>query len=431
VKILFISNTGESLPIVLRLKRAGVSAEVYIHQPDYRGNYAGIIRPVPFSRLKKAVLAAEMVVFDMSHINERKKHDYLLMKIFGVSGRCVFGPIADKLRNDMIVVGSSRFTEDIEFDRAKGSQVAEKIGLAIPETEEFESLHAGVKFLKGRNDQWVLKPNDNRDLDLTYVEKFAGELLAKMTGEYAARLGDSVKFILQKKVAGTEVSSEVWINKQGPVSFNHTIESKRLMDADLGPAIGSQSNTVIVRSGENKVLLRQQLGRMATLLKSEGYIGPCDVNCIIGDKPYFLEWTPRFGYDAIYCLLAMTNVKDFFTKQFDVEYSGTCAASERITIPPFPYCPPALLKRYARDVTITGGLRKDFWAQDVYMDGETLKCAGADGILGVVTGSGKTPDEAWGKVRHNINKLGICSYVQHRTDGLKVAQKRLSELKVA
>ena len=432
MKIVFISNTGESLPIVWRLKRAGVKAEVYIHQPDYRGSYAGLINSIPFGKLKKAVRDADTVVFDMSHKNERKKRDVMIMKIFGVTGSSVFGPIADKLRSDHLVIGSSRFTEEIEFDRGKGSKVAEKVGLVIPETVEFKSLRAGAKFLKGRRDMWVLKPNDNRELDLTYVEKFTGELHAKMTGEYASRLGDSIKFILQKKIEGTEVSSEVWINSKGPVSFNHTIESKRLMDADLGPAIGSQSNTVVAVNGDNKGLLRLQLGRMAALLKREGYIGPCDVNCIIASgKPYFLEWTPRFGYDALYCLLAMTNVKDFFTKQFEVEYSGPYAASERITIPPFPYCSTTLLKRYAKRVTIAGGLRKDFWAQDVYLDGDTLRCAGADGILGVVTGVGKTPAEAWGKVRHNINKLGVCSYVQYRTDGLAVANKRLAKIKVA
>lgn len=433
MKIMFISNSGESLPIVWRMKREGADVGIYIHSPQYRSNYNGIIPKISFGNLKKEIKKADIVIFDMSHPNERKKNDIALLRTFGLktSSPSVFGPMADKLRKDHKVIGVSTLTEELELDRGKGMDLAEKMGFAIPETQVFKSLKDGAKFLEGRKDLWVFKPENNQDLDLTYVEKFPGELNTKMLDEYSKRLPEKCDYILQKKIDGTEVSSEVWIAR-GPVSFNQTIENKRLMNSDLGPAIGSQSNTVTIGVHESIV---GPLTKMASYLKSNGYIGPCDANCIVkGGVPYFLEWTPRFGWDALYCLLTLMKGKltDFFTKDFKADYHEGFAASQRLSIPPYPYGTPQLRTLYAKDVSIMGRL-KDYpmlWSQDVY-ENNGLKCAGADGILGVVAARGKTLEEAWGRVSNAIKKVKVCSYAQYRTDGLNTARKRLEKLNAA
>ncbi|GAH74197.1 unnamed protein product, partial [marine sediment metagenome] len=265
----------------------------------------------------------------------------------------------DKLKKDVEVIGASAITEELELDRRKGLEIARKMGFAIPESHEFKTFKEGMNFLKGRKELWVFKPCDNKEF--TYVEKFPGELIARMQNDS----GDKCEYLLQKKIKGTEISTEVWIGKQGPKSFNHTIESKTLMDADLGQALGSQSSTVWIKSRDG--LLTAELTRMANYLSKEGYIGPCDANCIIADKPYFLEWTPRFGYDALYCLLSLVKGKlsDFFTKGFGVDFYDGYAASQRLSIPPYPYGTPKLRTLYAKDVSIMGGLKDYplFWAQ--------------------------------------------------------------------
>lgn len=428
--IVFMSNSGESLPIVWRMKREGADVDIYIHNPQYRNNYDGIMPKISFSGLKKTLRNADTVIFDITHPNEKSKQDIALLKTFGlkVGSKSVFGPLADKLQKDHKVIGASTITEELELDRKKGLELAQRIGFAIPEHHEFKSLKDGANFLKGKKDLWVFKPENNQDLDLTYVEKFAGELLTKILDEYSRRM-DKCDYLLQKKIEGTEVSTEVWVNSRGPVHFNQTIESKRLMDADLGPAIGSQSNTVYkIEDG----LLTELLTKMAAYLSKEGYIGPCDSNCIMADRPYFLEWSPRMGWDALYCLLSLVKGKlsDFFTKDFEVEFHNGFAASQRLSIPPYPYGTPKLRTLYAKDVSIMGKL-KDYplwWAQDVY---EGLKCAGADGILGVVSARGKSLEEAWGRVYNAIKKVKVCSYPQYRTDGLSVARKRLEKLNAA
>lgn len=416
------------------MKAEGADVGIYIHNPQYRRNYNGIMPKITFGNLKKEIKRAEVVIFDITRPNEKTKQDIALLKTFGlkVSLPSVFGPVANKLSKDHKVIGASAITEDLELDRHKGIELAEKMGFAIPEMQTFKKLKDGAKFLQGRKDLWVFKPQNNQDIDLTYVEKFAGELLTKIIEEYTQRVGD-IEFILQKKIDGTEVSSEVWI-AGGPVHYNQTIENKRLMDADLGPAIGSQSNTVWLKKDDNGVIVGP-LTKMANYLTANGYIGPCDANCIVkGGVPYFLEWTPRLGWDALYCLLTLIKGKitDFFVNDFKSDFHEGFAAGERLSIPPYPYGFSELRRMYARDVSIIGKLRDypRFWAEDVYDDGG-LKCAGADGILGVVAARGKTVEEAWGRVYNAIKKVKVCSYPQYRTDGLNKARKRIERLKVA
>lgn len=431
-----MSNSGESLPIIWRLRREGVDAGIYLHSPQYRHNYDGILPKISVKDLKKQLRKTDLVIFDITRPNERTKQDIILLKTFGLplTLGSVFGPVADKLRKDHKIIGASSLTEELELDRHKGIDLAEKMGFAIGEHHEFKSLKDGAKFLKGRSDLWVFKPENNQALDLTYVEKFPGEIVTKMLDEWLTRIGDKCDFVLQKKIEGAEVSSEVWIGQQGPRHFNHTLESKRLMAGNLGPAIGSQSNTVYI--GKDSGLLIDPLVKMAAYLKSKGYIGPCDANCIVkGSIPYFLEWSPRFGYDAIYCLLTLLkgSLSDFFLKDFKADFHNGYACSQRISIPPYPYALPSLRRTFAKDVSIMNQLERTpfCWFQDIYSDAGKLKCAGADGILGVVTARDENLEAAWGKVSSAIEKLKVCSYLQYRNDGFKEHSKRVRELKIA
>ena len=415
------------------MKRRGADVGIYIHNPQYRRNYRGIMPIIPFADLKKKLRSADLVIFDITHPNEKTKGDIALLKTFGISAGSptVFGPVADKLKKGHKVIGASAITEDLELDREKGMELAEKMGFAIPEMHSFKKLKEGAKFLESRKDLWVFKPQNNQDLDLTYVEKFPGELFTKIIEEYSQRIGDKCEFLLQKKINGAEVSTEVWI-AGGPVHMNQTFEDKRLMNADLGPAIGSQSNTVEFKAAG---VMLGPLTKMAMYLAGNGYSGPCDANCIIkGGVPYFLEWSPRFGWDALYCLLTLLkgSITKFFENDFQGDFHTGYAASQRLSIPPYPYGLSQLRTMYAKDVSILGELKEypHFWAQDVY-NGPALKCAGADGILGVVTGGGPTLAEAWGRVYNAIKKIKACSYVQYRTDGLERARKRIEKLKVA
>lgn len=428
--VIFMSNSGESLPIAWRLRREGAEVGIYIHSPQYRSNYTGILPKLSVKELRKQLRGTELVIFDITRPNERKKQDIILLKTFGLKSALpsVFGPVADKLKKDHRVIGASVVTEDLELDRRKGMELAKEMGFTVPEYHEFKKLKDGIKFLRDKQEMWVFKPNNNKEF--TYVENFAGELLTKMLNK---RISEC-EYILQKKIDGAEVSTEVWIGTQGPRHFNHTIESKTLMDANLGPAIGSQSNTIFIKNESG--LLTAPLTRMADYLKPKGYLGPCDANAIVRKgTAYFLEWTPRFGYDALYCLLTLLkgSLSDFFLKDFKADFHSGYAVSQRISIPPYPYANPGLRRILAKDTFIKNRLDRSpfFWAQDIYSDAGEIKCAGADGILGVVTARDKNLEAAWAKVYSAIKKLKIDSYLQYRVDAFKEHSKRIKELEVA
>jgi len=429
--IIFISNSGEALPLVLRLRREGVDAGIYIHHSQYKNNYNGILHKLSVKGLKKQLTKTDTVVFDISRPNERTKFDIILLKTFGLKSSLpsVFGPIADKLKKDHIVIGASALTEQLELDRHKGIELADKVGFAIPEYQRFGNLREGIKFLRDNKELWVFKPDDNQSF--TYVEKFAGDLLAKMS---SGKIPNG-KYILQRFIKGAEVSSEVWIGEKGPVHYNRTIEAKNLLTGNLGPQTGSQVNLVWAEKSTEAVAI-PELTKMAEIIHSWGYRGPCDVNCIISGKtPYFLEWTPRFGWDAFYCLTTLMkgSLSEFFKNDFAMNFHDGYAASVRLSVPPYPYSNPSLRSELAKDMIIDGSLDKmpAFWGQDIYLDDGKLKIAGADGIIGVVSARADKVEPAWSKVYSLVNKMKVGADLQYRTDGFSETRKRLEKLKVA
>lgn len=427
--ILFFSNSGESCPIAYRMQK-DEDVQVYIHSPQYRGVYHNMIPKCSLTDLRKTARRADLVIFDMVKANERTREDLALLKIFDVSAKSasIFGPVAAKISKDTEVIGASEVTEEWELDRKGGADLARAIGLDLPEVVKFERLSDAVKFLQdeGKEIRWVFKPDNNQDLDLTYVEKYPGELVQKLTHEWMERItSDKFPFLLEKYIEGVEISTEGWYNGTSFVHFNHTIEDKRLMNGNLGPATGSQSNVVWFKKGG---ILISELKKLGPKLNQAGYRGPVDINAIVTkDRIYFLEFTARFGYDALYGLLTLCqDVNKFFTKGFLGSWRPGFVASQRVTIPPYPYANRELLKELAKDVSITPTSK--LWMEDVYFDAEGCKCTGADGVIGVMTGYGTTLGEAISKMYQNIDKLRISSFLQYRTDGGRRAEKAMAKL---
>lgn len=423
--ILWISNSGEGLPIAHRLQNEGEKVRAYIHHPSFEGNYSGIISKINMTDLPDVARKANLVVFDLVRPNGELKRDDGVLRLFNCDRNHskVFGPVADKLRKRGIpVIGTSSMTEHLELDRQYGSTIAQKIGFKVPVTYNFNTLTEAQEFLENKNSLWVLKPHANQDLDLTYVESYPGELHQLIQNNVRPRAGDKLPVMLQKKIEGTALSTEGWFDGDRFVQFNHTLEDKSLMDGGLGPHIGSQSNTVWTRPEWRMDSIIQKLQKMEPVLREAGFVGPVDVNCLIADKnqePYFLEWTPRFGYDAIQCLLTLlqTGVSDFFRQRFNVPFDDQrFACSQRLTIPPFPYEGEDLLRRAAGIEILEDEDDPAYWWQDVAIRNRDLQCAGADGIIGAVTGSGFSIGEAVNNVYSKTEGAKIGSYKQYRRD---------------
>jgi phosphoribosylamine-glycine ligase len=441
--ILFFSYSGESFPLAWRLKQEGTDVAVYVHNPRYRSNYTRMVKTVLLNGLKDVLKKTDLTVFDITRDNKKSKEDIGLLKTFGLktSLDSIFGPVADKLKKSHRVIGGAEWCEEIELNRLLGSDIAKKIGMTISETHDFVGLKKGIQFLKGSKDLWVLKPHDNCEMDLTYVEKNRGELAQKFDKDIPKQISqdggnpEKWEYMLQKKVEGIEISTEAWFDGKEFKHFNHTIEDKKMCVGGLGRTIGSQGNTVWMKRDPGGLLVNEIKKLKPWLLKAN-YVGPVDINSIVSEddhKAYFLEFSPRFGYDALYCLLRLYKgpLTHFLMSGFQGEFADGFASSQRITIPPFPYSIPALLAGLAKDVSVQVNLDKpDFFAEDVKLnqDGE-LVCGGADGILGVMTGTGATIGESVGRMYGNIKKMRVGASWHYRTDGGKRAIDAMSTLK--
>jgi len=429
--ILFITTSGESLPLAYRMRQEGANCEVYIHHPSYFHGYEGIIDRVKLPGLKKAFQKCEMVVFDITRPNKKEKWDLTMLAMFGLksSERSVFGPVADVMKKTHMVVGGANWCEDIELDRALGFKIAKKMGLKIPEWKEFKSFKDGEKFLADQKEMWILKPQFN--LGFTHKEEWPGELLAKIQ-EWNGKGKKEFPFILQKLVPGVEISTEAWFDGRDFRTFNHTAEEKLWMTGGLGCAIGCQNTVVWMKENEDGLLSRE-IRKIEPYLRACNYIGPVDLNVIVDNQTmWFLEFTPRFGYDALYGLLTLLDepINNFFYKGFRGRWKKGYAAAERLTIPPFPYQDDKLLEEMAAGVRIKNEINRTPWCwfEDVRQGEDGLEVVGADGIVGVVTAHGKTIEEASNDVYSKIKRLKIAGKLQYRTDLGKRAVKAIAKL---
>ena len=126
-----------------------------------------------------------------------------------------------------------------------------------------------------------------------------------------------------------------------------------------------------------------------------------------------------------------TPISTFFYSGFRGTFRKGYVASQRITIPPFPYHEDDLLKAMATGVDVANAIERTpwFWMEDVRKgDDGVLECAGGDGILGAVTNGGKTIEEAANGVYAKVKRIKVGAKLQLRTDGGRRAQRAIPRL---
>jgi hypothetical protein len=445
--IVFISEHGNSLPIALDLQSEGVPCGVYVHEPVYRSLYSNMMPRISLEDLPGRIKAATHVVIDMVRPNNEEPEDLDFFKMFGLNPRAlgVFGAFSDKLRRqypDKTIINGGRFPERVELNREEGFALARRLGFKIPEYHKFNSLKEGAKFLHsgpGKGRRWVIKPNGNVPLDLTYTSTFKNgeDILDLLTHVYPARFGtDEVEYLLQIFIEeGVELSSAIIFDKGRIVSANRTFESKKFIEGDKGPNVGSASNTVWQCKDAEGIVHKEMQG----LLPYIGDLrGEADANCIItknGDLN-FLEWTMfRMGLDAIYCQMAQIKPGQralWWIRGFKAKYRPGFAASQRLTLWPAPRVKTESDRKEIRGNLINHPLKdlKGWWLEDVQVDAQgKLRVAGADGLVGVVTAVGDTMEEAIAAVQKECEQIEVVGNRQWRTDHAEKHLERMEKLR--
>lgn len=275
MKITIISKFGECLDLALKLQDEGHEVAFHIlteGESDIGKNLITI-------KEKVGGLDADLIIND----------------------DVAMGGLSDRLRKaGKAVIGGSVMSDRLENDREFGHDIMMACGITVPHSEKFESFKEAYDYVKANKDKrYVFKPHGQKQRFLTHVSRDSEEMVAMMAHFEKVWPGDSVVFELQEFVEGLEIAVSGWFNGTQfakPVLVNW--EHKKLMEGEKGPNTGEMGTVMCYRT-HNK-LFSETLAKTEAFLKTTGYRGCIDLNCIVTkDAAYGLEWTSRFGYPTV------------------------------------------------------------------------------------------------------------------------------------
>ncbi len=398
--IKLISKNGDFLPLLYKIsKHEEEDVKFYVSQKS--DIYKNIL-PSADSPIELDIGPDDTVVFDMVGAGESAE----ILKSKGYH-----------------VVGGGKLNDDLELSREVGDAFMEEHGIRTPKTFTFETFEEARQFLTDNPGLWVFKPNGNLETDLTIVPQ-TYEGLMRSLPYIQKRCPDDVTFELQEFVDGIEMSTEAWFNgTQFLRPINSTMEEKKFMVDDLGPNTGCAGNVVWAWDDEISDILYNYLFRsLEEPLREAGYLGPLDINGLWApDGIYGLEWTARFGYDAIQAASLLMDVplgsflRSIRTTNKIPLRQGEYALSVRMSIPPYPsegevpnvpiIVPYELEEEYGRQMFFS----------DVMLGEEGLVCAGSDGYVLTVASVGKSITKLQQETLYIMTGIDVTGK-QYRTD---------------
>jgi phosphoribosylamine-glycine ligase len=417
LKIALSSYTGVGAWFLLRLLEEGHSVDYFLSKPIFDNILCGIV-PSP-------------TLTNGSGYPDYSKYD---VSIFDCTGR---KKQADYSASLCPTLGDGSFNCALEDDREFGIEIMEECGILVPPYERFNEPKEAKRFIKTSGKAYVYKPDtlsgQEQDTDTTYVSCSAENLL-----EHIDKLFEDshhAPFMLQEVIKGCEISTEGWFNGEDFYLRNNTLEVKKFMNDDKGPATGCSGNVVFIHGLAEPKIYKEGLRKMKDYLKSTHFVGPIDLNSIVtGDKLYGIEWTPRFGYDAT---AALTNIYAGDFGQFlsaiatgarpEQSFRAEYCASIRLSVPPYPV--------KDRDIKEAGNIiegieEEDFphtYMYDLVKANGFLETAGHNGFIACPMGIGGGMGEAFWEVSKRVDKVRAMG-LQYRTDVEKKLYKRYCEL---
>lgn len=423
MKILIYSASGDAGGLAYLMQREGAQVQIYIKDT--------------FSRR-----VMEHIVPHVQSMEEGLKNrpDFILFDLNGD------GKIGDDLRKDGYkVIGGYDLMDKLEMDRAYGVQVAKQYGLKVPKTVEFKNIDEAITYIKSNPKPLAIKVDNNKSESSSYVAKDQKDMLDYISyqKEEGLMVGDT--FVLQEVIKGAEVSTECWFSNGIPCfPCNSTWETKKLLAGELGVRTGCETSVVCHYEGYNSKLANKTILKILPLLKYAKYTGAIDVNAIVSEKdkePYFLEWTPRLGYSAIYAYSSILGIplSEYFYKLsrgvLKIPFKNKWGTSLKLHIPPYPFShEDDKVSRKAYEPTeglrINGKIDKNFIPIDVRKGKKTeFEAAGTMGIIGECLGSGNSILEAWKGSKKVFDSVEVPNKGGRYLDGIDDAWKRIQKLK--
>lgn len=321
-KFLLLSGAGDGCGLALRLRQEGNDVAVWIREARSKQNFDGLLMKV--KRWEEFLDDDTIVLFDST------------------GG----GTTAERLKSrGHFVFAGGDFADQLEQDRGLALSLCEEAGIKVPHSETFHSWDKAKVYIKERDARLVFKPSGELGKAISsYVAYDAQDMLEMMDVFEEEAEGKKPEFELQDFKKGVAISTEGWFNgREFMRPFNHTLERKQIMADNLGPSGGCAGN-IVWTFGTDRVL-EEGLMLIAPVLEHHEYKGPIDLNTVVNDDGVWaLEFTPRFGYDALPALLEMFegSVSDTIASIARGEYptilqlKSGFGAGLRMSIPPYP-----------------------------------------------------------------------------------------------
>jgi phosphoribosylamine-glycine ligase len=373
-----LSDCGDGCGLLERIQDEGNQCTVDIQDKNYKNSFDGI--------LEKS--------------NKPPKDAIIIVDTSGM------GKTADEYRKrGFKVFGGSVFADKLEEERDFGLAFMRRHGIQFPETKVFRYFTEAIDWIQNQkeDEKFVFKPN-GRDLPckLTYCGEDRDDLLSYLRfvqRHFTSKIDD---FVLQSFVEGPIVSTEFWVGPEGFIyPPNHTVEVKKFLNDNLGPSTGCQGNLVWIAEDDEITGLLENIEED---LMREGFQGPIDLNAILSDRGIRgLEWTPRFGLDAMPTLLHLLDqdigqlIADIVNNQTrEMKLHDVIAGGIRISIPPYPIEPTTDVRKVLDESPNVGvpikGLDNVYFYEVMMLDGQLVHSPGT-GVLGVVVDCAEDPED--------------------------------------
>lgn len=396
----------------LRLKRAGHPVTLYVHHEEARMQMTGLLPKTTAMMPPRDAL----VIFD------------------GV-GHGELGALLRK--RGQLVIGGNPLDKRLETNRWEGIQVMQKYGIPTPPTKHFSDTGSALRFLEQEGGEWYVKVSSAKASESSTCNADADTLIRYIHYLVTQHPGER-DFILQESVDGIETSTDGWFDGLKFVPpFDGTFEDKKFLEGGLGPRTGCEACTVWMFSPQSP-LPRETVQRIEPLLAASGYVGPVDLNGMVGrDRVTGLEWTARLGFDASQAWCRFVDPATLGEQLWEFAARGLrtwqvkpgVAYTLRVTLPPYPEgTPPELKKTQGWPLDKKWASGEPFEAEDVMVGEDGPVAAGASGLTGVISQFGSTLKPLMASAKKLAEDL-ITPQQQYRVNPLTRAEDDWAALK--
>lgn len=278
MKVLIIDTDGVGVDFAIRCQMAGHEVRMFLYSRKHPDIGKGLVRLV----------------------NNWRDHMKWADLIWLTSNNMYLEELDWYFANGYPIHGTNKASARLEIDREYGSKVMERCGLPCIPFQMFEDYDEAEAYVLKHNEPLVSKPaGDASDKALSYVSKSPADMVYML--RRWKKLGHKGKFMLQQMVKGVEVGVAGWFGPGGWAGcWEESFEHKKYMNDDKGPNTGEMGTAV--KYCHNSKLAEDLLLPMTDTLHALGFVGSCDINCIVDEKgtPWPLEFTVRPGWPAFY-----------------------------------------------------------------------------------------------------------------------------------